>query len=224
MWNVANEKYGAFYDALPILLHLKSKSLHSLSQDLSLLRTQFILVARLLCLYRSSDLINLKRCASLLGCTPYIKIKRKGQKFPKWEKILSLPNFPQISPFHLLKAYVALTKDQAKAGGPVLLGLNPPFRPLTADAIGSVTKKALEKYGVDVKFFGAHSTRGAGVSLMKRLGLEGEQVCEIGKWKSVQAFTSHYQRLSSHEEFVPTRLARNCFKTAFRLFSRCSTA
>ena len=60
---------------------------------------------------------------------------------------------------------MALTKDQAKAGGPVLLGLKPPFRPLTADAIGSVTKKALEKYGVDVKFFGAHSTRGAGVSL-----------------------------------------------------------
>ena len=34
---------------------------------------------------------------------------------------------------------------------------------------------------------------------MKRLGLEGEQVCEIGRWKNVQAFTSHYQRLGSHE-------------------------
>ena len=32
---------------------------------------------------------------------------------------------------------------------------------------------------------------------MKRLGLSGEQVCEIGKWIGVLAFVAHYQRLGA---------------------------
>ena len=37
------------------------------------------------------------------------------------------------------------------------------------------------------------------VGLLKKLGLSAEEVCEIGKWKSVDAFCSHYQRLGAQE-------------------------
>ena len=73
--------------------------------------------------------------------SPFVKIRRKGQKFPKWEKILSLPDFPQISPFHLLTAYVAQTRFQGKPGGPVLLSLNAPFKALVADSVGPSPRK-----------------------------------------------------------------------------------
>ena len=33
--------------------------------------------------------------------------------------------------------------------------------------------------------------------MYKRMGLSSEQVCEIGKWKNVTAFTSHYLRLGA---------------------------
>ena len=35
--------------------------------------------------------------------------------------------------------------------------------------------------------------------MYKRLGLGSEQVCELGKWKNVQAFTDHYLRLGAAE-------------------------
>ena len=48
MWNTSNEKYGAFYDAFPILLHLKETSMEALMrpENLQLLRNQFILASR----------------------------------------------------------------------------------------------------------------------------------------------------------------------------------
>ena len=45
----------------------------------------------------------------------------------------------------------------------------------------------------------AHSTRGTGVVLYKSFGLTTEQVCEIGKWKDVKAFSTHYLRLGAQE-------------------------
>ena len=33
--------------------------------------------------------------------------------------------------------------------------------------------------------------------MLKHLGLSSEEVCEIGKWKNVAAFTSHYLRLGA---------------------------
>ena len=33
--------------------------------------------------------------------------------------------------------------------------------------------------------------------MMKKLGMSSEEVCEIGKWKNVTAFTSHYLRLNA---------------------------
>ena len=45
--------------------------------------------------------------------------------------------------------------------------------------------------------WGAHSTRGAAVGFFKHLGLTSEEVCELGQWKNVQAFTQHYLRLGA---------------------------
>ena len=111
----------------------------------------------------------------------------------------SIPEYPQISPFHLLQLYVNLTRHQGKVGGAVLLSLKPPFQPISADTIGSLTKTFLETFGISEKNLGPHSTRGAGVGLMKNLGLSAEELCDIGKWKSVDSFCAHYQRLGAQE-------------------------
>ncbi len=88
-----------------------------------------------------------------------------------------------------------MTRSHIKPVGALLVSLKHPFKPLSSDSIGSITKKILESFNIPSRFWGAHSTRGAGVGLMKRLGLSSEQVCEIGKWKGVEAFIAHYQRL-----------------------------
>jgi hypothetical protein len=35
--------------------------------------------------------------------------------------------------------------------------------------------------------------------MYKSLGLSSEEVCEIGKWKNVQAFSQHYLRIGAHK-------------------------
>ena len=48
--------------------------------------------------------------------------------------------------------------------------------------------------------YGAHSTRGAAVSMYKSLGLHSEEVCQLGQWKDIKSFTSHYLRLNASEK------------------------
>ena len=208
LWNINIEKYSHFWDPLPLLMELASNCIPS---DISTLRDTLIIASRLLCLYRSSDLANIKRVVSVVNEVPFIQIKRKGWKVHKWERVVSLPECPQISPFHLMQAYVAKTRSHGKPGGGLLLALKPPYKPLSSDTIGSITKRILESHGVPPKFWGAHSTRGAGVGLMKSLGLSAEEVCEIGKWKGVEAFVAHYQRLGAQKtlEHSLTALVHN---------------
>ena len=155
LWNQNVEKYGRFWDNLPMVLEMIERpQCHSICE----LRKRLIICSRLLCLFRSSDLANCLRIVSMVGETLLIKVKRKGQKTHKFERILSLPSLPQISPFHLRQSNVALTKSQGKPGGALLLSLKSPYKPLSSDSIASITKCVVESFNIPSKFWGAHST------------------------------------------------------------------
>jgi hypothetical protein len=105
-------------------------------------------------------------------------LKRKGAKTHKWEQVVCLNEAKNVSPWHLIMEYVKRTCGQGKPGGPLLIALKKPFKALTADRVASLTKEALGRLGVDTRWW---STRGAGVAFYRRLGLSGEEVCEIGQ-------------------------------------------
>ena len=119
-------------------------------------------------------------------------------KFPKWEEILIIDNEPSLSCWHVMQEYVRRSADIAP-GAPLLWSLDHK-RPLSSNAINSITKKLLQNFGIPIAHWKAHSTRGAGVLLYKKLGLNSEEVCEIGQWKNPQAFTAHYLRLGAIEK------------------------
>ena len=104
-----------------------------------------------------------------------------------------------MSPWHLLERYVYLTSALVPQGSLVFRALSAPYSALSADRIASLTKRLLEYFGVYTQFWGPHSTRGAGVQFYKKLGLTSDQVCEIGQWKNVEAFTHHYLRVGAHD-------------------------
>ena len=193
-WNHTQPKYADFWDARNLLnkLALRPLNFNSISQ----VRDRFILCARLFHLSRNIDLERSWRCLSQSGAKKFILTQRKGQKTPSWEQLIEVAN-TDLSPWHLAKRYVELTAGCVAEGGPLLLSLVPPFKPLTANTIGSLTRKLLADLGVPTKIWGPHSTRGAGVQLYKYLGLNSEEVCEIGKWKNTAAFSSHYLRLDA---------------------------
>ena len=195
LWNQSVSKYATFWEPEPILAAMAADQLDM--KDVRAVRDRLILVCRLITLHRGVDLSRLQRVVSMVNGRPFMLVQRKGWKSKRWEQIISLPLCPQLSPWHLIKAYVSMTKAQASPGGYLLLSLAAPWKPLTANTVNSITKQLLKKYGVNTAFWGAHSTRGAGVSFYKRLGLSSEAVCELGQWKNVQAFSAHYLRLNA---------------------------
>ena len=194
IWNQAVPKYPAFYSATDLIQRLIRLPLNWTSPRE--VRDRLIICWRLIQLTRSIDLARMYRKVSFLQGKPYIFIQRKGWLEPRWEEVVCLPNQPAICPWSLLKAYVTLT-PLVPAGTPVLRTLHSPYLALSSNTIGSLTSKMLSSLGLPKGVWGAHSTRGAGVTMYKELGLSSEQVCEIGKWKNTGAFTSHYLRLGA---------------------------
>jgi len=96
-----------------------------------------------------------------------------------------------------LLRYVQLTVKEGVPGGPIFLSLHPPFKALSANSIGRVTKNLLKQLGVPVSVFGPHSTRGAARKMFKDFGLPSEVVCELGSWKNADAFSKHYLRVGA---------------------------
>ena len=159
-WNVNTQKYGAFWQAEDVIAEMACSQL--IPEDLVGVRSRLILCFRLFGLFRGVDLARTLRKISFVGDKAYIMVKRKGWQTYKWEQVISLPQAPAVSPFHLLKQYVALTAQHGTPGGPLLLSLSAPFRPLSANTINSLTKSLLLQHGIPMGVYGAHSTRGAG--------------------------------------------------------------
>ena len=156
------------------------------------MRTRLLLCLRFAMLCPNVYLERMHRTFSLVDGQPFVLMQRKGWKFAQRESIMTMPDNSHMCPWALLKRYVALTAHQCPRGSYVFRSSNPPFHPLKANSIGSLTRQALSQLGVDTSVWKPHPTRGAGVAMYKSLGLSSEEVCEIGKWKNVGAFTSHY--------------------------------
>ena len=146
---------------------------------------------------RSVDLQRTYRSLQFIDDHPYILLQRKGWQKCQWEPLVSLPDCPSISPWHLVRTYVSLTAQEVPQGTYLLRGLCQPFVPLTSNTIASLTKNILQQFSL--QNWGAHSTRGAAVKMYKTLGMGIEQLCELGKWKNLDAFSKHYLRMDAHQ-------------------------
>ena len=102
----------------------------------------------------------------MAGRAVWISVRRKGQVRSRFERLIQL-ELPALSPLHLTHAYVRMTAAIASKGGPLFLSTRAPFKPLSANALGSLTRKILQSMGVPTEHFGPHSTRGAGVKCIK---------------------------------------------------------
>ena len=93
--------------------------------------------------------------------------------------------------------YVKMTAFHVPNGSNLLRQLKPHYAPISNNTVRRITRNILKSLGINTAFWGPHSTRGAGVQIYKKLGLTSEEVCEVGKWKNVNAFTAHYSRLGA---------------------------
>ena len=137
-----------------------------LANNFSSLRDRCLIILRLLHLCRSINLGRSWRNTSKYGAKQHLWMWRKGRKRAQLEHLICLCDrrsdfrFINICPAHLLNRYVAETSLMVHPGSKLLIKLKAPFRGLSADSIGRITKEILTRPGVPMSVFGPQSTRG----------------------------------------------------------------
>ena len=195
-WSASAPRYSNFWDPIPVFMALARAPYPTCVEGL---RARLILVWRFLGLFRSIDLSRTYRTACTRGDKCFIRVQRKGKRQAGFERVIVLPN-EHISPWHVLLDYVCVTAPFTKPGEPVLIGLKPPYAPICANTVTSITKEALLGLGLDLGEDGAHTTRGAFVGFYKYLELPSEVVAELGQWANLEAFGKHYLRLGAVDQ------------------------
>ena len=148
-------------------------------------------------LYRNVDLQRMRRKISFIDAQPFLFVQRKGWSRPMWEKVPVIDSAGCLCPWRCLRDYVDITRTHAPTGGPVFISLHPPFGPLSSNTLGSLTNRLLASFGLNTTFWKAHSTREAAVGMYKRLGLQSEEVCDLGRWKNLNLFFLFFYRLNT---------------------------
>ena len=167
-WNPSSPQHACFWSGKSLIVQLAEEPI-----DLSSWRSQrdrLIIVLRLLHLYRSIDLAPLLRlwATDPGGTSLFIAAKRKGWGAHRWERIMYFPERPLVYLATVLFRYIKVTKHVVRdlpSPCPVLVSLVKPCRALSALRVGALTKLVLQKHGIDVSFFGPHSTRDAGIDV-----------------------------------------------------------
>ena len=90
--------------------------------------------------------------------------------------------------------YVERTSRSVPSGGKLLWSLDLK-KPLSSNRVNSLTKEVMKGIGISVDHWKPHSTRGAGVLWWKNVGMQVEEVQQLGAWKNLGAFQAHYLRL-----------------------------
>ena len=194
-WNASSPRYAAFWCGTTVLQSLMAPPVNFRCRIQ--VRNTLIIVWRLLHLYRSVDLAHLRRLwAKGPNGELYIAAQRKGWLSYRWERVMVLPNHPNVCPLHLIVRYMHITPEGAPRV-PLLVALVKPHGALSSDRVGALTKHILQAHGVDVTHYKPHTTRGAGKLIHKQMNLPPDISCEIGSWANYEAYCKHYNRLGA---------------------------
>lgn len=132
------------------------------------------------------------------------------------QPILFLPYFSEnksICPATVLSDYISMTKNirPEENAGKLFLTFKKPHKSATTQTISRWIKQVLEKSGIDIKMFSAHSTRHASTSAAYAGGVNIETIRKAAGWtNSSNSFTKFYNRIVTDEgSFARSILSNN---------------
>ena len=121
-----------------------------------------------------------------------LKTSRPGKHFGKIE-IKAFTADKVIRPKTVLKEHVARTLPLRKDNFQLLLSYQKAHKPVSSEAIGKWIKKSLTKASIDIKVFGAHSTRSASTSAVK-VGNMPITIMDAAGWSNTKTFSTFYDK------------------------------
>ena len=190
-------KYQEAYDIRPILSYIKNSLLSGNKADA---RLRLILLLRICCLRRSSDVaIILWDSIDLENCS----FKQLWSKAQKGNKRVTGPiNFepnledPGLCVREAFRLYLELFKNNIneEEANPVLMRDLKAKKPIQKATISNLVLAVLKKVGIDINIYKSHSLRMSSASAMIDNGLSVEHVMKIGEWSSTGVFLKFYHR------------------------------
>ena len=109
---------------------------------------------------------------------------------------LSAFDVPNLCPVSCTSAYLQRTASRRGADNAnrLLLSLIRPFGAVSGSTVARWIKATLERAGIDIAIFTAHSVRGAASSGALARGIPIEDILRAGDWSSNQTFARFYHR------------------------------
>jgi integrase len=135
-----------------------------------------------------------------------IKTSRPGA-FQPIIKLPFIPENPSICPALAIKCYIEKTATlREQSDDHLFISIQRPFKNVRSQTIGHWVKKVLSDSGIDIKVFGAHSTRHASTSAAHKAGVSLDVLRKAAGWSDKSnVFLKYYRREtinSSNNEFV----------------------
>lgn len=137
------------------------------------------------------EIINNEKIIIKIPCL--VKTSRAGSLQP----CLVLPFFnekPQICPANALLVYITRT-NSIRNDDQLFVSAKSPYKPVCSQSISRWIKEILNKSGIDINIFSAHSTRHASTSSAHRHGVNLDLIRKTAGWSdSSCVFARFYQR------------------------------
>ena len=129
-------------------------------------------------------------------CTFYIqellKTSRPGKHFGKLELRAYHPD-KRLCVVTFLEEYVRRTKP-LRGSSRLFISYQKPHGSVTTDTVGRWLRKVLENSGLDVRKYGAHSTRAASTSAAKLVNISIQSIMDAAGWSNAETFRKFYDK------------------------------
>ena len=129
-------------------------------------------------------------------CTFYIqellKTSRPGKHFGKLELRAYHPD-KRLCVVTFLEEYVRRTKP-LRGSSRLFISYQKPHDSVTTDTVGRWLRKVLENSGLDVRKYGAHSTRAASTSAAKTGNISIQSIMDAAGWSNAETFRKFYDK------------------------------
>ena len=89
----------------------------------------------------------------------------------------------------------------------LLIGTVKPHKPVTSSTIARWLRTVLEKSGIDISIFKAHSVRGAAATAASTGGITTNDILQAADWSSESVFTKFYHKPTRDVSFGEAALS-----------------
>ena len=116
----------------------------------------------------------------------------------------------RLCPVATLRVYEERTRRlrETEAQTKLFLGTVKPHNPVAPSTVARWLRSMMEKAGIDISVFKAHSTRGAAVTAAANAGITTEDILKAADWSSDTVFNKFYYKPTNDTKFGQTVLSK----------------